>query len=281
MAWNYGDILETLESVLPPDSRPSSMASEPSRGARRDGRPTTWRTVARGARPGDKLAIYMRNRPEYLMALAAAFKARLTHVNVNYRYTPEVWYIFDNSDSRPDGGLCDRVRAVAEFARGCQGEDLVEVGEDRRLPDRSRPSPPRNGGPLAIERSGDDQFFIYTGGTTGMPKGVMSGPRRLTLQTSGAGLPVQGDAGRTGRPPRRRGDRSTLSASPPLMHGTGLLTAMGAMLAGGSVVTLEARVSIPKSCSPPSTATSRSSWPLSATASPVRSSMRSTPIRKI
>ena len=43
----------------------------------------------------------MRNRPEYLMALAAGFKARLTHVNVNYRYTPdEVWYIFDNSDAQ-------------------------------------------------------------------------------------------------------------------------------------------------------------------------------------
>ena len=57
--------------------------------------------IARGAAPGDKIAIYMRNRPEYLMALAAGFKARMTHVNVNYRYTPqEVWYIFDNSDAQ-------------------------------------------------------------------------------------------------------------------------------------------------------------------------------------
>ena len=56
--------------------------------------------LARGAKTGDKVAFYMRNRPEYIETLAACFKARLTHVNVNYRYTPdEVLYIFDNSDA--------------------------------------------------------------------------------------------------------------------------------------------------------------------------------------
>src|SRR3546814_12448842 len=57
--------------------------------------------IERGAKPGDKLAFYMRNRPEYVELLAAAYKARLTHVNVNYRYkADEVFYIFDNSDAQ-------------------------------------------------------------------------------------------------------------------------------------------------------------------------------------
>ncbi len=52
-------------------------------------------------RPNDKLALYMRNRPEYMITLAACFKARLVQVNVNFRYQEdELWYILDNSDAR-------------------------------------------------------------------------------------------------------------------------------------------------------------------------------------
>ena len=54
-----------------------------------------------GAEYGDKIGFYMRNQPEYTETLAACFKARLTHVNVNYRYQDEeLTYIFDNSDAR-------------------------------------------------------------------------------------------------------------------------------------------------------------------------------------
>ena len=57
--------------------------------------------IRRGAKPRAKVAFYMRNRPEYCETLCACFKARLTHVNVNYRYKPEeVFYIFDNSDAQ-------------------------------------------------------------------------------------------------------------------------------------------------------------------------------------
>ncbi len=103
MVWNFGDILDAIEPVLPPDA-PAYVHGE---------RRITWgetsrRTnnlaralIARGAKPKDKVAFYMRNRPEYCETLAASFKARLTHVNVNYRYKPdEVFYIFDNSDAQ-------------------------------------------------------------------------------------------------------------------------------------------------------------------------------------
>ena len=103
MGWNFGDILDAIAPVLPPEA-PAFLHGD---------RVVTWdeatkttnnlarALVARGGQPLDKISIYMRNRPEYLMAVAAGFKARMTHVNVNYRYTPEeVWYIFDNSDAQ-------------------------------------------------------------------------------------------------------------------------------------------------------------------------------------
>src|SRR5215469_12985655 len=103
MPWNYGDILDAISPVLPVDA-PAFVHG---------GRVISWgattkRTnnlakalIKRGSKPRDKVAFYMRNRPEYCETLAACFKARLTHVNVNYRYKPdEVFYIFDNSDAQ-------------------------------------------------------------------------------------------------------------------------------------------------------------------------------------
>jgi fatty-acyl-CoA synthase len=253
MAWNFGDILDAIAPVLDPDS-PALIHGE---------RTISWgeTTVrsnnlaramrARGAETGDKVAFYMRNRPEYVETLAACFKGRLTHVNVNYRYTPdEVLYIFDNSDATvvvygaefraTIEALKDRltkVRLFVEISHDGEGagdppafavryDDLVAEGD---------------GSPLGIERSGDDLLFIYTGGTTGMPKGVMwthhdlrevglAAQRRLgpvpeTLEELVA-------ATRLLPPPR-------LLPAPPLMHGTGLLTAMGAHVAGGCVITLQ------------------------------------------
>ena len=57
--------------------------------------------IAAGHTADDKLAILIRNRPEYMEATFAAFKGRFVHVNVNYRYkAEELSYIFDNSDAR-------------------------------------------------------------------------------------------------------------------------------------------------------------------------------------
>ncbi len=128
--WNFGDILDVVASVVPPDA-PAFLHGERIirwGEADRASNSLARALIARGAKPGDKIAIYMRNRPEYLMALAAGFKARLTHVNVNYRYTPdEVWYIFDNSDAqtvvyapefRDDRGSDPRAPAVGEDLGG-------------------------------------------------------------------------------------------------------------------------------------------------------------------
>jgi fatty-acyl-CoA synthase len=205
--------------------------------------------IARGSKPGDKIAIYMRNRPEYLLAVAAGWKARLTHVNVNYRYTPqEVWYIFDNSDAQTVVYASEFRDAVREIQPRLPGvKTWVEVSEDGDVAPFAEPfdklAHDGNGGPLDIERSGDDQFFIYTGGTTGMPKGVMWSHhdlREITLAPARMMGPVPETLEELAAATRLAGPGGRILPAPPLMHGTGLLTAMGAMMSGGCVVTLSA-----------------------------------------
>lgn len=252
MAWNFGDIMDAVAPVLPAEA-PAFIHGE---------RVITWgeatpmtnnlarALIARGAQPGDKVAIYMRNRPEYMLSLAACFKGRLTHVNVNYRYTPdEVWYIFDNSDAQTVVYASEFRDAVMQIQpRLPKVKTWVEVSENGqtapfavRFDDLAAEG---NGAPLDIQRSGDDQLFIYTGGTTGMPKGVMwahHDMREITLAAARKLGPVPETYEQLVAATKMMGPGPKVLPAPPLMHGTGLLTAMGAMLAGGCVITLESK----------------------------------------
>lgn len=200
------------------------------------------------AQPGDRVAHLMRNSPAYLLTTGAAFKARLVHVNVNYRYTgDELAYILDNADSAV-------VVYDAEFA------DILETLRPRlsgvKLWLQVGGTPPvwaqdfdavSNGraDPVAADHSADDLLFLYTGGTTGMPKGVMWDQGTLWT-VLGAGAPLPGMpapasveahlAAIHGSQPRR-----TLLALPPLMHGTGFLMGIYALGLGGTVITTTAR----------------------------------------
>ena len=100
--WNYGDILDAVGNLVPGDRSAlihgDRVITWSEFVARSNNLATQMR--ANGAKAGDKIAIYMRNRPEYLEGLTAAFKARLTHVNVNYRYIDnELIYLLDNADA--------------------------------------------------------------------------------------------------------------------------------------------------------------------------------------
>jgi acyl-CoA synthetase (AMP-forming)/AMP-acid ligase II len=249
VGWNFGDILDAVGGAVPPDA-PAFIHGDRIINwgdANRITNSLARAMIARGSKPGDKIAIYMRNRPEYLLAVAAGWKARLTHVNVNYRYTPqEVWYIFDNSDAQTVVYSSEFRDAVAEIRPRLPGvKTWIEVGEDiapfaesfDALADEG------NGGPLDIERSGDDQFFIYTGGTTGMPKGVMWSHhdlREITLAPARLMGPIPETLEELAAATRLIGPGGRALPAPPLMHGTGLLTGMGVMMSGGCVITLEA-----------------------------------------
>lgn len=249
-AWNFGDILDGLATVLPPDAPAYIHGAKVVTYAQANRRANNLARalIARGAKPGAKAAFYMHNGPEYCELLAACFKARLVHVNINYRYTPdEVHYILDNSDAEIvvfGPAFRDAVSAIRP--RLSKVRAFVETGVNPGAGFESfeRMCSDGDGAPVSISRSPEDQFFIYTGGTTGMPKGVMwthDAMRQIML--AGARLlgPVPETLDALVAATKTIGPALPSLIAPPLMHGTGLLTAMGAMLSGGAVITMENR----------------------------------------
>jgi fatty-acyl-CoA synthase len=101
-----------------------------------------------------------------------------------------------------------------------------------------------DGAPLGIERSPDDLLFIYTGGTTGMPKGVMwphGNLREVMVAPARAAGPVPETLAELTAFIAGGGHAPCVLPAPPLMHGTGLIVALNAMLFGGTVVMLAAK----------------------------------------
>jgi 3-oxocholest-4-en-26-oate---CoA ligase len=251
--WNFGDLLDDNGAHLGTDNpaliHGDRIVSWPEMTARSNN-VARW-LLAHGAEVGDKIGFYMRNQPEYVEGLVAAFKARLTHVNVNYRYLDdELVYIIDNSDSTVvlyDVEFRDNVIRVKE--RLPNVKIWVEVGGTSPEPafavtyDALATS--GDGAQLDLERSPDDLMFLYTGGTTGMPKGVMWS-HRIWRDANLDGLrriygaaPENWDEHRAFV--REVGMHGRQLPACPLMHGTGLFTALGAFLNGGAIVTLETK----------------------------------------
>ncbi len=251
MPWNYGDLLDAVAATANPAAPAFVHGDRTIRwgdAARRMNNLAAG-MIARGARPGDKLAFYLRNCPEYTESIGASFLARLIHVNINYRYKPdEVRYILDNSDAQTIIYASEFREALAEIREALPGlKTFIEVGEGDIAPFAERYEALAEGGdgaPLGIRRSPDDMLFIYTGGTTGMPKGVMWRHGDLCtlwhnrlLRTTGMVVPasVQLFAAAMAAAP----SRACALPACPLMHGTGFMTALVALQTGGTVVTVD------------------------------------------
>ena len=142
--------------------------------------------ASRGVGVGDHVGVFAKNSVEHVVALLAIFKIRAVAINVNYRYVEgELDYLFDNADlvalvhERPYAPL------VAACARKRPGMHTVVVMTDPSDPDNDADTTAYDGVLWADalagrsaerdfgERSPDDLYIVYTGGTTGYPKGVM------------------------------------------------------------------------------------------------------------
>lgn len=205
-----------------------------------------------GLGPDSKIGLYLYNGNEYLEAQYAAFKMRGVAVNVNYRYLDdELWYLLDNADAEAlvfDSSLAERVTRVID--RLPKLKLLIEVGPDPTLGVPYEQVVAGHDPMPRIRRSDDDVYMLYTGGTTGMPKGVMYTVRSMTESylTSGFPLvqqpvPTTVDEAAAGvAAATAAGNRLVSIPCAPLMHGTGIwLGAFIPMLTGGEVVTLTNR----------------------------------------
>lgn len=137
----------------------------------------------RGVQPGDKVGIYSRNTIEAVEAMVAVFKARAVMINVNFRYVEnELQYIFENSDMVAlihERRYTDRVTAVRPNTPQLRTVVVVDDDTTGTIPTAAdsieyEAALAQSSGARDFEdRSPDDLYLLYTGGTTGMPKGVM------------------------------------------------------------------------------------------------------------
>jgi len=251
--WNYGDVWETVADIQP-DTIAVSQGN----------RHVTWREFDRGAdgiaqylldlgvAQQDKVALYLYNCPEYLQATVAAIKIGLVPVNTNYRYgNDELSYLWSNADAVAvvfHGTFTDRIEGIRERVPGIRGWIWVD-DDSGPCPDWATPydeaaksATARTAAPWG--RSGDDLFMVYTGGTTGLPKGVMWRQDDLFARLIDSGVrhyPLDGGMEAVRQALTTKASTVALLPACPLMHATGWFSANTTLAEGGRVVLLESR----------------------------------------
>ncbi|MBP6700929.1 MAG: acyl-CoA synthetase [Halioglobus sp.] len=209
--------------------------------------------AGRGVGPGDHVGLYLYNCNEYLEAMLACFKLRAVPINVNYRYVEEeLLYIFTNSDMVAcihNEEFCQYIGSIKSGAPKLvtlvhvldgSGSDATAIGSveyERALEGQSAVRD-------FAERSDNDLFILYTGGTTGMPKGVMWPHKNVFFAAMGGGGWFHPDGAITSpeQIADRVGDFAIVGmALAPLMHGACWWYACIQLLAGNTVVLNPAR----------------------------------------
>ena len=265
--WNFADVWETVAATIP-DEIAQVHGERSYTWQETDRRATGIAALLQGRlQHQDKVAIYLYNVPEYMETAFACMKASLVPVNTNYRYgAEELAYLWDDADIR--AVVFDRafLPVVAAVRRRCPDIDLwIQVDDGMSLcpewavpyeeaaalpaPPVARSAPAGDGSARSGDgsarsgdgsaRSGDDLILIYTGGTTGRPKGVMWRQHDLYRVSDTSHDPATRDlqavrARVTGARRRPIG----LSAA-PLMHGTGFVFAGTIFSRGGTLVHAE------------------------------------------
>ena len=195
--------------------------------------------AAVGIGPGDHVAAYLYNGSEFIETMLAAFKLRAGVVNVNYRYVAaELEYVLRDSDAK---AVVYDTRFTATLAEVEDGLPLLGTrlavggGDDGTAGSTAYEEALAAASPVRpeISRTDDDLYLLYTGGTTGMPKGVMW--RHRDILTAGLG-DLDGATTAEEEAERARAGRDRHLPACPLMHGAAQWVAMGTFFGGGTVI---------------------------------------------
>ncbi|MGZ4552641.1 MAG: acyl-CoA synthetase [Mycobacteriaceae bacterium] len=198
-----------------------------------------------GVTVGSHVGLYTRNRIEGIEFMLAAYKLRAVTINVNYRYVEkELRYLFDNSDMVAlvtERQFADKVAHVRPDTPQLQHVLVVDDGTEGEYEGTDYESAVAEGSPERDfgERSGDDLYILYTGGTTGFPKGVVW-QHKDVWRALGGGINFM-----TGEPLADEWEQAksgeitggmTRMCLAPLIHGNAQWAALAAMFAGDTVV---------------------------------------------
>ncbi len=248
MEFNLADMFESVADALP-DREAIVCGDRRLTYAQLDERTTRLANclLARGIGEGDHIGLYLYNGIEYLEGTLAAFKIRAIPININYRYVEdELRYLFDNADlvglihhrefGPRVGAVASELPAMRTFLAVDDGSDAdcSAIGSVDCEEALAEGSPERD----FAARSADDVYMLYTGGTTGMPKGVMWRHEDLFFAALMGGNPY-------GEPPTRpeqvaenakNGPVMTALPAAPMMHGAAQWAVLIYLFSGGKIV---------------------------------------------
>jgi acyl-CoA synthetase (AMP-forming)/AMP-acid ligase II len=248
MEWNIADLFEgTVDAVPDRVALVAGSARRTYAELEKRANRLAHHLAAQGVKPGDHVGIHAFNSAEFVEGMFACYKLRAVPINVNYRYVEaELAYLFDNADVvalihqrqfapriAPIRDQLPKLRHFIAVDDG-SGESTAALGSVPYEEALASASDARDFGP----RSPDDHYLLYTGGTTGMPKGVVWRQHDVIF-TLGGGIDHV-----TGVPYPTPEDLNAKTKNPgmtslalaPLMHGASQWATLSGVFVGNKVV---------------------------------------------